>query len=197
MDGLGHESDLARDGMETRYMQCQQVVEYSFPGYKGRCVMSTLLLFDPLRPTFYAPLYVYKKSEETILATNATSTFRTYATRKMKYSETLEAKDMVRNTWMAFGGNTRDLDSFGEETDKTMTLHQVSWRTTRTERGDGITSIKRRRCDLSSDDVEDFVTASEHYTRMDIDIAADYNLRELSGKEAWEAIENFAQGQKE
>ncbi|GJT96792.1 phospholipase-like protein [Tanacetum coccineum] len=37
-----------------------------------------------------------QKSEETILATNATSTFRTYATRKRKYSETLEAKDMVR-----------------------------------------------------------------------------------------------------
>nr|GEV72402.1 hypothetical protein [Tanacetum cinerariifolium] len=32
------------------------------------------------------------KSEETILATNATSTFRTYATRKRKYSKTLEAK---------------------------------------------------------------------------------------------------------
>ncbi|GJX67192.1 hypothetical protein Tco_0302919 [Tanacetum coccineum] len=32
---------------------------------------------------------------------------------------------------------------------------------------------------------------------MDLDFAADGNLRELSGKEAWEAIENFAQGQKE
>ncbi|GJR29979.1 hypothetical protein Tco_1106211 [Tanacetum coccineum] len=32
----------------------------SFPGCKGRCVMSTLLLFDPLRPTFYASLYVHK-----------------------------------------------------------------------------------------------------------------------------------------
>ncbi|GJU64397.1 hypothetical protein Tco_1246232 [Tanacetum coccineum] len=37
----------------------------------------------------------------------------------------------------------------------------------------------------------------DDYTRMDLDFAADGNLRELSGEEAWEAIENFAQGQKE
>ncbi|GJY15444.1 hypothetical protein Tco_0385866 [Tanacetum coccineum] len=34
-------------------------------------------------------------------------------------------------------------------------------------------------------------------TRLDLDFAVDRNLRELSGEEAWEAIENFAQGQKE
>ncbi|GJR91402.1 hypothetical protein Tco_0215413 [Tanacetum coccineum] len=32
--------------------------------------------------------------------------------------------DEVFSTGMAFGGNTRDLGSFGEERDKTMTLHQ-------------------------------------------------------------------------
>ncbi|GJY29177.1 hypothetical protein Tco_0404944 [Tanacetum coccineum] len=32
---------------------------------------------------------------------------------------------------------------------------------------------------------------------MDLDFAADGNLRELSSEEAWETIENFAQGQKE
>ncbi|GJV11980.1 hypothetical protein Tco_1353521 [Tanacetum coccineum] len=37
----------------------------------------------------------------------------------------------------------------------------------------------------------------DDYTRMDLDFAADGNLRELSGEEGWEAIENFAQGQKE
>ncbi|GKB36307.1 hypothetical protein Tco_0881249 [Tanacetum coccineum] len=37
----------------------------------------------------------------------------------------------------------------------------------------------------------------DDYTRMDLDFAADGNLRELSGEEAWEAIENFTQGQKE
>ncbi|GJZ59511.1 hypothetical protein Tco_0615327 [Tanacetum coccineum] len=37
----------------------------------------------------------------------------------------------------------------------------------------------------------------DDYTRMDLDFAADRNLRELSGEEAWEALENFAQFQKE
>ncbi|GJX70282.1 hypothetical protein Tco_0307453 [Tanacetum coccineum] len=32
--------------------------------------------------------------------------------------------DEVFSTWMDFGGNTRDLGSFGEETDKIMDLHQ-------------------------------------------------------------------------
>ncbi|GKA38744.1 hypothetical protein Tco_0731295 [Tanacetum coccineum] len=32
--------------------------------------------------------------------------------------------DEVFIIWKAFGGNTRDLDSFGEETDKAMDLHQ-------------------------------------------------------------------------
>ncbi|GKD43984.1 hypothetical protein Tco_1268629 [Tanacetum coccineum] len=32
---------------------------------------------------------------------------------------------------------------------------------------------------------------------MDLDFAADGNLGELSGEEAWEAIENFTQDQKE
>ncbi|GJX04527.1 hypothetical protein Tco_0190443 [Tanacetum coccineum] len=35
------------------------------------------------------------------------------------------------------------------------------------------------------------------YTRMDLDFATDGNLRELSDEQAWEAIENFTQGQKE
>ncbi|GKD91980.1 hypothetical protein Tco_1371817, partial [Tanacetum coccineum] len=37
----------------------------------------------------------------------------------------------------------------------------------------------------------------DDYTRMDLDFVADGNLRELSGEEAWETIENFSQGQKE
>ncbi|GJT05494.1 hypothetical protein Tco_0839956 [Tanacetum coccineum] len=32
--------------------------------------------------------------------------------------------DEVFSIWKAFGGNTRDLGSFGEETDKTTDLHQ-------------------------------------------------------------------------
>ncbi|GJX06540.1 ribonuclease H-like domain-containing protein [Tanacetum coccineum] len=37
----------------------------------------------------------------------------------------------------------------------------------------------------------------DDYTRMNLEFAADGNLREFSGEEAWEAIENFSQGQKE
>ncbi|GJV45170.1 hypothetical protein Tco_1429706 [Tanacetum coccineum] len=66
----------------------------------------------------------------------------------------------VFSTWMAFGGNTRDLGSFGEETDKITDLHQIHEEVLFTERGDGVTGIKRRRRDLSSDGVRDLATAS-------------------------------------
>ncbi|GKD46241.1 hypothetical protein Tco_1270886 [Tanacetum coccineum] len=66
----------------------------------------------------------------------------------------------VSSTWMAFGGNTSDLDSFGEETDKIADLYQIHEEVLFTERGDGIAGIKRSRRDLSSDDIRDLVTAS-------------------------------------
>ncbi|GJY80187.1 hypothetical protein Tco_0492938 [Tanacetum coccineum] len=56
--------------------------------------------------------------------------------------------DEVFSIWKEFGGNTRDLGSFGEETDKTTDLHQNLLKIMLTERGDGVTSIKRRRHDL-------------------------------------------------
>ncbi|GKC88078.1 hypothetical protein Tco_1148727 [Tanacetum coccineum] len=37
----------------------------------------------------------------------------------------------------------------------------------------------------------------DDYIRMELDFVADGNLSELSGEEAWEAIDSFAQGQKE
>ncbi|GJZ53015.1 hypothetical protein Tco_0607900 [Tanacetum coccineum] len=37
----------------------------------------------------------------------------------------LSEKKEVFSTWMAFGGNTRDLGSFGEETDEITDLHQI------------------------------------------------------------------------
>ncbi|GJZ97876.1 retrovirus-related pol polyprotein from transposon TNT 1-94 [Tanacetum coccineum] len=61
-------------------------------------------------------------------------------------------------TWMAFGGNTRDLGSFGEETDKITDLHQIHKEVLFTEHGDGVTGIKRRRRDLSSDGVKTWPT---------------------------------------
>nr|GEV38526.1 MAK10-like protein [Tanacetum cinerariifolium] len=69
--------------------------------------------------------------------------------------------DEVFSTWMAFGGkNTLDLGSFGEETDKITDLHQIHEEVLFTKRGDGVTCIKRRRRDLSSDGVRDLATAS-------------------------------------
>ncbi|GJW06102.1 hypothetical protein Tco_1568525 [Tanacetum coccineum] len=67
----------------------------------------------------------------------------------------------VFSTWMAFGGNTRDLGSFGEETDKITDLHQFHKEVLLIERRDGVAGIKRRRRDLSSDGVRYLVTASD------------------------------------
>nr|GEZ77848.1 hypothetical protein [Tanacetum cinerariifolium] len=68
----------------------------------------------------------------------------------------------VFSTWMAFGGNTRDLGSFGEETDKITDLHQIHEEVLFTERGDGVAGIKRCCRNLSNDGVRDLTTASEH-----------------------------------
>ncbi|GKF03728.1 hypothetical protein Tco_0030651 [Tanacetum coccineum] len=68
--------------------------------------------------------------------------------------------DEVFITWMAFGGNTRDLDSFGEETDEITDLHQILEEVLLTERRDGVAGIKRHRRDPSSNDVRDLVMSS-------------------------------------
>ncbi|GJY13361.1 MAK10-like protein, partial [Tanacetum coccineum] len=70
--------------------------------------------------------------------------------------------DEIFSTWMAFGGNTCDLGSFGEETDKTTDLHQNLMKNDAYNRGDGVATIKQHRRDLSSDGVEDLTTASGH-----------------------------------
>ncbi|GJS33950.1 hypothetical protein Tco_0532332 [Tanacetum coccineum] len=41
-----------------------------------------------------------------------------------KYLRPEKKRENKKSIWMAFGGNTRDLGSIGEETDKTMTLHR-------------------------------------------------------------------------
>ncbi|GJX82085.1 hypothetical protein Tco_0331566, partial [Tanacetum coccineum] len=68
---------------------------------------------------------------------------------------------VVTSTWMTFGGNTCDLGSFGEETDKITDLHQILEEMLLTEHGDGVASIKRRRRDLASDGVWTLATASQ------------------------------------
>nr|GEV38289.1 hypothetical protein [Tanacetum cinerariifolium] len=57
----------------------------------------------------------------------------------------------ITSPWMAFEGNTRNLGSFGEETDEITDLHQILEEVMLTEHGDGIASIKQRRRDLFSD----------------------------------------------
>ncbi|GJW67451.1 hypothetical protein Tco_0121875 [Tanacetum coccineum] len=66
----------------------------------------------------------------------------------------------VFSTWMAFGGNTRDLGSFGEETDEITDLHQIHKEILFSERGDDVAGIKRCRRDPSSDGVRDLVMVS-------------------------------------
>ncbi|GJV23329.1 retrovirus-related pol polyprotein from transposon TNT 1-94 [Tanacetum coccineum] len=68
--------------------------------------------------------------------------------------------DEVFSAWMAFGGNTRDLGSFGEETNEITDLHQIHEEILFLKRGDGVAGIKRRRRDPSSDGVRDLVTTS-------------------------------------
>ncbi|GJU95575.1 hypothetical protein Tco_1320331 [Tanacetum coccineum] len=60
---------------------------------------------------------------------------------------------------MAFGGDMRDLGSFGEETDKITNLHQFLEEVLLTKCGDAIACIKRHRRDPSSDGVRDLVMA--------------------------------------
>ncbi|GJS57040.1 hypothetical protein Tco_0651824 [Tanacetum coccineum] len=66
----------------------------------------------------------------------------------------------VFSTWMAYGENTRDLGSFGEETDEITDLHQIHEEILFSERGDGVACIKRHLRDPSIDGVRDLVTAS-------------------------------------
>ncbi|GJU89384.1 putative RNA-directed DNA polymerase [Tanacetum coccineum] len=81
--------------------------------------------------------------------------------RYFAYTQDLIKDNQIEiNTWMAYGGNTRDLGSFGEETDEIMDLHQIHEEVLLTEHGDGVAGIKRRRRDPSSDGVRDLVTAS-------------------------------------
>nr|GEV84184.1 hypothetical protein [Tanacetum cinerariifolium] len=63
-------------------------------------------------------------------------------------------------TWMAFGGNTRDLGSFGEETNEITDLLQILEEVLLIERGDDITSIKQSHRELFSDGVWNLETAS-------------------------------------
>ncbi|GJW20861.1 hypothetical protein Tco_0031483 [Tanacetum coccineum] len=76
------------------------------------------------------------------------------------HETTSQQRIEVFNTWMALGGNTRDLGSFREETYEIIDLYQILEEVLLTERGDGVASINRRRHDLFSDCVWNLETAS-------------------------------------
>nr|GEW34707.1 ribonuclease H-like domain-containing protein [Tanacetum cinerariifolium] len=70
----------------------------------------------------------------------------------LNIEKTLVRSWLMMSTWMAFGGNTRDLGSFGEETDEITDLHQILEEILLRERGDGATSINRCCRDLFRDE---------------------------------------------
>ncbi|GJY67858.1 hypothetical protein Tco_0470840 [Tanacetum coccineum] len=74
-------------------------------------------------------------------------------TQRRTSSDPQITKHEVFSTWMAFGGNTHDLGSFGEETDEITDLHQILEEVLLTERGDDVAGIKRSCRDPSSDSV--------------------------------------------
>ncbi|GJV45464.1 hypothetical protein Tco_1430000 [Tanacetum coccineum] len=80
---------------------------------------------------------------------------------------------------MAFGGNTRDLGSFGEETNEITDLHQILEELLLTERGDGVAGIKRRRRDPSGDGVRDLVTAETNPSSCSSFIGDENHIRTL------------------
>ncbi|GJW68775.1 retrovirus-related pol polyprotein from transposon TNT 1-94 [Tanacetum coccineum] len=70
--------------------------------------------------------------------------------------------------WKALGGNTLDLGSFGEETNKTTNQHQDSTRFKVSAVGDGVTIYTRRRHTSSSDGVTIFLDGvSPHQLNSD------------------------------
>ncbi|GKD64743.1 DNA/RNA polymerases superfamily protein [Tanacetum coccineum] len=77
--------------------------------------------------------------------------------------------DEVFSIWKAFGGNTRDLGSFGEETDKITNQHQDSSRFKVSEPGDGVTIYTRRRHTTSIDGVTTFLDGVSPY-RLNSDV---------------------------
>ncbi|GJZ34765.1 hypothetical protein Tco_0580582 [Tanacetum coccineum] len=82
---------------------------------------------------------------------------------------------------MEFGGNTRDMGSFREETDKIMDLHQDSPRSIVLRAWDGIAGIMRHRHDLSGDGVWILAKASQlmYVDGFDIDEFSVHKLNDV------------------
>ncbi|GJR73363.1 MAK10-like protein [Tanacetum coccineum] len=118
-----------------------------------------------------------------------------------KYDDSHEEEPEARehedfSTWMAFEGNSCNLGSFGEETDEITDLHQIHEEILFLERGDGVTDIKRRRRDPSSDNVRYLVTASGH-GRLNDDLESSINhghLEEIVVKRSDQQLYKFKEG---
>ncbi|GJY13070.1 hypothetical protein Tco_0382379 [Tanacetum coccineum] len=75
----------------------------------------------------------------------------------------LQSKQTELETiWKAFGGNTRDLGSFGEGTDKTTNLHQH------------LSRISTQRLETESKITRDAVTTHTKTTSQDLKTASDF-----------------------
>ncbi|GKC73737.1 zinc finger, CCHC-type containing protein [Tanacetum coccineum] len=128
-------------------------------------------------------------------------------------------KETVFSIWKAFGGNTRDLGSLGEETDKTTDLHQHLSRIS-TQKLETASQITRDAVTTHTKTAsQDLQTASEYlnalpkttdhhgidrclqiqifydhvsfHLKCDIDRAADGKLRNKNADESWEIIEKL------
>ncbi|GJT42059.1 putative reverse transcriptase domain-containing protein [Tanacetum coccineum] len=91
--------------------------------------------------------------------------------------------------------NTRDLGSFGEETNEITDLYQIVEEILLTERGDGVASIKRRHRDPSGDGVRRVSDGVRTETNPSFcsSFIAEGDLRKFSDIGAWYAIEDFSQ----
>ncbi|GKA37910.1 hypothetical protein Tco_0724475 [Tanacetum coccineum] len=86
---------------------------------------------------------------------------------------------------MTIGGNTRDLGSFGEETDEITDLHQILEEVLLTE-------LPHHGLDLWLQ-VQIFYDHIDCTTQMGIDYAAGGRLRKLRPDKAWATIDRLAQ----
>ncbi|GJV83790.1 retrovirus-related pol polyprotein from transposon TNT 1-94 [Tanacetum coccineum] len=88
-----------------------------------------------------------------------------------KQIPSVEIFDEVFSIWMAFGGNTRDLGSFGKETDKTTTLHQILEEVVHIECGDGVAnSLNGIVRNIHTNNGSEFVNQSlrDYYEQVEI-----------------------------
>ncbi|GKA10611.1 hypothetical protein Tco_0690044 [Tanacetum coccineum] len=75
--------------------------------------------------------------------------------------------DEVFSIWKAFGGNTRDLGSFGEETDKNMDLHQH------------LSRLCSQQLETASQITRDAVTIHTKTASQDIKTALEYTTQPI------------------